>query len=487
MKHLLFTLFIFSSSLLCTPSVFGQKCSDYLCVIAKVKKAITEKNYRFAFGQLESAKGYPNKNEGEMSELLKQIFNAVEKEKQEAIIARDEAKKQTIIANYEIVKTQKALEQTNLAQKQAEENLRQAKEAESRAMTQEGIAKKALAEAQDANIHVVNSYLRDIDQHILKLEYDIAFEKCQTALSLNVKIFNDTLKKRIIEIAFFYTERDTPEAAIKVLNILNINSLQNRKDLLITIQKNIPPEYFTFLHDRYYPKMIDIEGGWLEMYDGTKIKVNSFKMAETEVTFFQYNLFAQATKNYKKPPIWQYWGDNPATTIFWHETILYVNWLTKRNDLGIVYTFEKPKGNDVIIDYQAKGFRLPSEIEWEFAASGGNKTHGYSFSGSNDMNEVSWNYQNSNSRTHPVRGKKPNEIGLYDMTGNVWEWCENWYNKKYIKLAQTNVRYSKKGKEHSVRGGSWYGLNGDATISDRSTAYYDSSTDWIGFRIAQNK
>jgi hypothetical protein len=105
MKRLLYSLFIFSFSLLCTPSVFGQKCSDYDCVIRKVKKAMSDKNYRLAFEQLESAEGYTNKNATEVVKLRKDLFNAVEKEKEEAKKQKEradnnteEAKKQTILA-----------------------------------------------------------------------------------------------------------------------------------------------------------------------------------------------------------------------------------------------------------------------------------------------------------------------------------------------------------------------------------------------------
>ncbi|MBL7817500.1 MAG: hypothetical protein JNL70_21015 [Saprospiraceae bacterium] len=98
MKRLLYSLFIFSFSLLYTPSVFGQKCSDYECVIRKVKKAITDKNYRLAFEQLESAEGYSNKNSNEITDLRKKLFDAVEKEKNEAMFANANAIRQKEIA-----------------------------------------------------------------------------------------------------------------------------------------------------------------------------------------------------------------------------------------------------------------------------------------------------------------------------------------------------------------------------------------------------
>ena len=98
-------------------------------------------------------------------------------------------------------------------------------------------------------------------------------------------------------------------------------------------------------------------------------------------------------------------------------------------------------------------FRLPTEAEWEFACRGGNNSRGYKYSGSNYIDNVAWYWDNSGKKTHPVATKSPNELGIYDMSGNVWEWCSDWYDK-YSSGAQTNPKGPYDGSYHVVRGGS---------------------------------
>ena len=119
-----------------------------------------------------------------------------------------------------------------------------------------------------------------------------------------------------------------------------------------------------------------------------------------------------------------------------------------------------------------KKFRFPTEAEWEFAARGGNKSNGYKYCGSNSIDSVAWYKENSEHTTHPVKQKKPNELGLYDMSGNVQEWCSDW-RADYSDTAQVNPKGPEKGSYRIMRGGNWLY---EATYCRVSKRYEDGQT-----------
>jgi len=150
---------------------------------------------------------------------------------------------------------------------------------------------------------------------------------------------------------------------------------------------------------------------------------------------------------------------------------------------------ERVSWNDVHIFIQklntktGKKYRLPTEAEWEYAARGGNKSQGYKYSGSNSPDAVAWYSGNAGSKTHPTGLKQANELGLYDMTGNIWEWCADSY-ATYTGMSQINPTGPGTGVYRVYRGGAW-GSNGrGARISNRSYSRPKERFSDTGFRLA---
>jgi formylglycine-generating enzyme required for sulfatase activity len=146
--------------------------------------------------------------------------------------------------------------------------------------------------------------------------------------------------------------------------------------------------------------------------------------------------------------------------------------------------------NDIVNEFlprlnamTGKTYRLPTEAEWEYAARGGNKSCGYKYSGGNTIDDVAWYGDNSDGKTHAAGTKSPNELEIYDMSGNVYEWVNDWRGD-YSSVAQTNPKGPSSGYFRMMRGGAWNSVAVGGHVSLRYCHYPDGRSDDIGFRLA---
>ena len=215
--------------------------------------------------------------------------------------------------------------------------------------------------------------------------------------------------------------------------------------------------------------MVNVEGGTFTMgatseqgRDATDdekpvhtVTVSSFCMGKYEVTQKEWKAVMGSNPSKFK-------GDNlPVENVSWNDC---QDFIRKLNSLT------------------GKSFRLPTEAEWEYAARGGNKSQGYKYSGSNKLDNVGWYYDNSGSTTHEVGTKLPNELGLYDMSGNVWEWCNDWKGD-YSSDSQTDPTGPSSASYRVLRGGSWNYVSALSRVSNRFNFRTPGSHGDIGFRL----
>lgn len=177
-------------------------------------------------------------------------------------------------------------------------------------------------------------------------------------------------------------------------------------------------------------------------------------------------------------------GENlPVERASWYDAINFCNALSKKAGFRECYLVD---GDYVYLREDGNGYRLPTEAEWEYAARGGNKTRNYSYSGDSSVAHVGWYKANSGHRTHAVGLKQPNELGLYDMSGNVDEWCWDRYEDKYRVDIKLNPLGPPTGFNHVKRGGSWRSSSEICSVALRDRNLASCSLSDLGFRVVLN-
>ena len=188
-------------------------------------------------------------------------------------------------------------------------------------------------------------------------------------------------------------------------------------------------------------EMVPVEGGTFLLGGKLSVTVSTFEIGKYPVTQKQWREIMGTNPSH-------FSGDDlPVENVSWNDTKEFIE---KLNAM-----------------YPGKNYRLPTEAEWEYAARGGNQSQGYEYSGSDFLKEVGWYYENSNDKTHPVGQLKPNELGLYDMSGNVWEWCED-----------------QNGSDRVVRGGGWHFTAVYCRAAYRLSYSPTLRIYYVGFRLA---
>ncbi|MDR2941212.1 MAG: formylglycine-generating enzyme family protein [Treponema sp.] len=265
-------------------------------------------------------------------------------------------------------------------------------------------------------------------------------------------------------------------------------------------------------------EMVQIPGGSFQMgdtknegYNDEKpvhtVTLTGFYMGKYEVTQAQYQAVMGRNPSYfdggsyREPASGEVQGNRPVESVSWYDAIVFCNKLSMAKNLSPAYSISGSTNpadwgsvpnwesnstwDAVTIVSGSTGYRLPTEAQWEYAAKGGNGSPGnYTYAGSNTVGDVAWYWNNSDNKTHEVGKKAPNGLGLYDMSGNVWEWCWDWY-AEYPSEAQIDPTGAASGSSRVGRGGYW---DDHAGIARSVFRYIYDPNYWdygVGFRLVR--
>ncbi len=210
-----------------------------------------------------------------------------------------------------------------------------------------------------------------------------------------------------------------------------------------------------------------------------QVSISDFQMAVTEVTQAQWQaVMGNNPSNHAGKPNSE---NRPVENVSWLDAINFCNALSLKEGLSPAYSVV---GKTVNLNVNPAGYRLPTEAEWEYAARGGSKPEGTAYSGSDDIAAVAWYEANSAGTTQPVALKAANSLGLFDMSGNVWEWCWDWSENYDPAVVQDPVGAAA-GKCRVPRGGGWYGTASQCTVAVRYCYKPYNMNFGIGFRVVR--
>ena len=295
----------------------------------------------------------------------------------------------------------------------------------------------------------------EYDSYLQTAEQRLREGNCEKAQS-NYDVYKETTGKSNADLQRRINECKNPSAATTNNTNSNASSGSN----------------FTTTVNGYSFTMVYVKGGtftmgctseqgsdcWDEEKPAHSVTLSPYYMGQYEVTQGLWKAVMGNNPSYFK-------GDKlPVENVSWEDA---QDFIVKLNRL----TGEK--------------FRLPTEAEWEYAVRGGSKSVGYKYSGTYSPDNCAWYDGNSGSTTHVVGTKSANELGIYDMSGNVWEWCQDWFGN-YSSSSQTNPTGSNSGSFRVFRGGSWYFNARDVRVSTRNYRTPGNRSNRLGFRLARS-
>ena len=391
-----------------------------------------------------------------------------------------------------------------------------AKLKEQQALESEKRANAALIQANGNAKVAVDALLKVAKDAVYILEYEEALNSILAAAKLGQN--KTKVAQALQEIAFVYLEsgqklREAADLISRIGSLLGKPKPTERNRSIEQMRqalKGLDANHYNELMNRYFPVMLSVSGGTFQMGCDTTIEakedcdddellhtvqLSRFELARTETTFWQWGLYCAANRlalqDYS--PNWGIDGDNPVVNVDWYVACAYANWLSSRFGRSPAYEIDSVGKTDhseweVTLATTSNGFRLPTEAEWEYAARGGPKRQPMIYSGSDDLDVVAWYDDNSIingvQRTHSVAGKKNNQLGLYDMSGNVWEWCWDW-KKEYNLDMKINPHGPDTGSYRVLRGGSWSDFAERCRVAVRYSDHPVFAYRYCGFRLAR--
>ena len=335
-----------------------------------------------------------------------------------------------------------------------------------------------LALGQDDYLKTANNYFDAGDYENAKRYYQAVEKQVGGNMSVQIKKSEDCyLSFNMAE--EYFNDKDYEKARDRYRRVLDLNpkdtKTKRKYDECVTLLTRSTTARFanyTETTNNLNLEMIAVQGGTFMMgctseqgndcnYDekpAHRVTVSDYYIGKYEVTQAQWKAIMGNNPSTFK-------GDNlPVETVSWNDVQEFIRKLNAQT---------------------GKNYRLSTEAEWEFAARGGNGSKGNKYSGSNTASNVAWLAENSNNTTHPVGTKSSNELGIYDMSGNVWEWCSDWYGE-YNSSAQTDPHGASSGPNRVNRGGSWHHGAIYTRISFRGHYWPDFRFDYLGFRLARS-